>query len=359
MKNILLLLLFFLAFAGCKDDDVLEPDAVAYEEWKQLPDSIIRYGYRDIVSTEYRKGKLHVQAKNSYYSLDSNLELSNSSSWKGVHTNSTSDQRYSPQYGKDYGIQINRYDGLSIFDLDQIGLDQISYDFSLDNLDDGLVYWAYSGIGDKKFSVVTACLLNDTAYYYLHNYQINHEPGNFVPINLVKEQRVLLRKHENKVSYPSSAIYVFRMGGKVLVHIDGMFYTYDNDILQVTSRNWVTRAFEADGSLYAASMSVIYFDDQHRTSDGLLISKDQGLTWQYYGYGDTYRVSNFKVLNGLKFMYKSWFIALLDEETNDVKEMNLDGLDAAIQSIEKVGDKVVVGTDAGVYYKSWESFLNK
>lgn len=360
MKYWVILFIVFVSLAGCKDDVQPQPDTdIVYEVWAQLPDSIIRYGYRDIVSTEYRKGILHVQAKNSYYSLDSNLKWTSRSSWKGIYTNSVPDQKYSPKYGADYGIQINKYDGLSIFDLTQRELDQISYDFNLDKLDEGLVYWTFSGISDKKFAVLTACQVNDTAYFYLHNYQINHEPGAFAPIDLIKEDRILLRKHENKETYPSSAINAFCLNDKVVAHISGNTYTYNNGSIEATSRNYITRLFGSGDYLYAASMGVFYFEDKHQTSSGLLVSKDQGVTWEYYGYGDTYRVSNFKVLDGLKFMYKNSFIALLDDQTREVKELNLDGLNAAIQSIEKVGKKVVVGTDAGLYYKSWESFLNK
>ena len=67
----------------------------------------------------------------------------------------------------------------------------------------------------------------------------------------------------------------------------------------------------------------------------------------------------FKVMGEKLFTFESWFISVLDDKTNKMRRLNLDGLDAAIYTIEKIGNKVVVGTDAGVYYKSWESFLNK
>lgn len=360
MKNVILILFILLAFGACKDDSQPEPDAgVVYENWKILPDSTIRYGFRDIVSTEYRNGILHVNAKNSYYSLDSNLKLSQYRNWIDINTNSTFNQNISPKYSDDYGILINEHNGLTVFDLEQIGSEQISFRFSKDEVEEGTVYWKYSSIDeDKGFSIITSSIVNDSAYYYLHNYTIDHEPGAFKRIKLIKENRVMLLSYKFE-AYPVAPINVYRLSGKIIAHLDGTIYTFNGDKLEDTSRFYITKAFEADGNLYAASMSVIYFSDNHQTSDGLLVSKNQGITWEYYGYGSTYRVSNFKVLNGLKFMYKSSFIALLDDETKEVREMNLNGLDAAIHSIEKVGNKVVVGTDAGVYYKSWESFLNK
>jgi hypothetical protein len=39
--------------------------------------------------------------------------------------------------------------------------------------------------------------------------------------------------------------------------------------------------------------------------------------------------------------------------------IDLYGNEDYVKDISAIGNKVVVGTDAGVYYKSWESFLNK
>ena len=49
----------------------------------------------------------------------------------------------------------------------------------------------------------------------------------------------------------------------------------------------------------------------------------------------------------------------LDLDNGVQKGLNMTGLDAFIKDISFVAGKVIVGTDAGVYYKSWESFLNK
>ena len=52
-------------------------------------------------------------------------------------------------------------------------------------------------------------------------------------------------------------------------------------------------------------------------------------------------------------------IVRLDSESATSTSINLDGMEDYVKDISAIGDKIVVGTDAGVYYKSWESFLNK
>jgi hypothetical protein len=52
-------------------------------------------------------------------------------------------------------------------------------------------------------------------------------------------------------------------------------------------------------------------------------------------------------------------IVRLNAESATSTSINLDGMEDYVKDISAIGNKVVVGTDAGVYYKSWESFLNK
>ena len=60
IKSSIAIIFLFLAFAGCKKTEEPKPvNEVVYEDWRILPDSIIKYGYRDIVSTEYRNGILY------------------------------------------------------------------------------------------------------------------------------------------------------------------------------------------------------------------------------------------------------------------------------------------------------------
>ncbi|MFT7379807.1 MAG: hypothetical protein ACI8ZQ_001560 [Bacteroidia bacterium] len=52
-------------------------------------------------------------------------------------------------------------------------------------------------------------------------------------------------------------------------------------------------------------------------------------------------------------------IVRLDSESATSTSINLDGMEDYVKDISAIGNKIVVVTDAGVYYKSWESFLNK
>ena len=52
-------------------------------------------------------------------------------------------------------------------------------------------------------------------------------------------------------------------------------------------------------------------------------------------------------------------IVILNSESASSTSINLDGMVYYVKDISAIGDKVLVGTDAGVYHKSLESFLNK
>jgi hypothetical protein len=360
MKNILLILLLILAFGGCKDDEQAEPDAMVYEDWRILPDSIIQYGYRDIVSTEYRNGVLHIQAKNSYYALDSNFNLYDQSSWKGINTKSLPYHGYNPEYSNEYGIMFNRWDGITVFDLDYIGSDQISIHFGKDFVHSKVTHWEYSEIDEShRFSVVTAGIEGDSAVWRLHNYLIDHTPGAFQPIKLLKEDNIILWAYEHNNPSPNAAFSVNRIEDKILAQVDGVLYTFQGGELEAASRFWINHAVEVGGDFYAINNRLRYISDNHETFNRLIVSNDKGTSWDYYNEENMYSSSMFKALEGKIFTFQNWFISVLDYKTNKMRSLNLDGLDAAIHTIEKVGNKVVVGTDVGVYYKSWESFLNK
>jgi hypothetical protein len=52
-------------------------------------------------------------------------------------------------------------------------------------------------------------------------------------------------------------------------------------------------------------------------------------------------------------------IVRLNSESTTSTSINLEGMGDYVKEISAKGNKIVVSKDAGVYYKSWESFLNK
>lgn len=329
---------------------------MVYEELKILHDSIIRYGYRDIVSTEFRGNELHIFAKNSYYKLDTNLSITKNG-WWGIETKSLPYTRYQIKYGDHYGLMFNKYDGITVFDLDQAYSDQINFKMSKTYIQEGITGWCYSEVDEtNRFSVLTASREGDSAVWRLHNYLIDHNPGAFQPIKLIKEDNIILIAFDSNVPL-NAAFSLTRIGGKILAHVDGVLHTFKGSVLESTSRYWINSAIEVDGDFYALNNGVRYISDNHQTYDGLIISRDRGITWNYYENKSLQVNSSFKEIGGKKIVFQSWFIGLLEDETDKVKQLDLEGLDAAIYTLEKIGNKVVVGTDAGVYYKSWESFF--
>lgn len=93
---------------------------MVYKDSKILPDTI-RYGYPNIVSTEY---------------------------------------------SNEHGVQIDKNDDLSILISNKLVLNKCPMNSVF--IIEELAYWRYSNVDvDRKFSMVTASPLNDTVYYFV------------------------------------------------------------------------------------------------------------------------------------------------------------------------------------------------
>jgi len=63
-------------------------------------------------------------------------------------------------------------------------------------------------------------------------------------------------------------------------------------------------------------------------------------------------------INDKLFIFTGNWVAHVDLTSGLVKKLNTERLDAYIRDIAKVGSKIAIGTDAGVYYMDWNKFLS-
>jgi hypothetical protein len=372
MKNGILILFILLAFGACKDDSQLEPDAgVVYEDWKILSDSTIRYGYRNIVATELVGNQLYVQAQNAHYMLDSNLVLDedNYNVMQRTDIRYPHELVYNVKHNDNYILFPESEDQLIIRDAKRIRSSQIEGHIHIPSLVDdygsgyGQNYCSSDISEDNTFDVALLSYEGNSAVYTVITFQINHTPGEFQKIEIEEIGRVVVARDLDEGRYASrrSSIKCWRIGSLRYVWIARIckLYRYQGNTLLDVKRYNVGNILDHKGQLIAGSNYVYYFADSLQRDDGLILSEDKGSSWKQQGYGNELSQFPIKSLGGQLVIYAGHVISIIDLEKGGVDKVNLNGLDAAIHSIEKVGNKVVVGTDAGVYYKSWESFLNK
>lgn len=360
MKKSYIKLLIFLMIFGCKEKNEIEKPIS--ENWQLVSKESIPYGYRDIRATELIGDELLVMSKNNMYFFDTFLVKMNDKSFM-FSNNLSTDLNFSVKHNSNYFVFQNEFDKSSIDIIDsKQPMDQISYEFTPLELNPTFdEAYGYSSINNaNEFDLIYRTYSNNTVKYNYNTVIIDHTPKQFAPIAIKRKNEKTLLSYQDSVNpYPKITPRVFKFDNLSFVSIFGIIYRLQNGELLDTSRYTFNNMFEYRGLLYAQQSFTKYFADNLERPDGLLESKDQGKTWHYVGYGFDLSNQNIKNIGGKLVLYKYSNIAILDLDNHKIIEKDLTNLNAAIQSIEKVGDKIIVGTDAGVYYKSWKGFLNK
>lgn len=343
---------------GCKEKNEIEKPIS--ENWQLVSNESIPYGYRDIRATEVIGDELLIISRNTLYFFDTFLV--NIKNYLYPNNLSTA-LNFSVKHNSNYFLFPIEFDKGRIDIIDsKLPKEQISYLFSPSEFnttfDD---MYGFSSINNSnEFDLVYRTYSNNTVAYNFNTIIIDHTPNKFAPIAIIrKKEKTLLSYQDSVNAYPKRTPRVFKFDNLSFVSIDGIIYRLQNGELLDTSRYEFNNMFEYKGNLFAQQSWIKYFADNLERLDGLLESKDQGKTWHYVGYGRDFGSQNIKNISGKLVLYKYSNIAIIDLESKKIIEKDLTNLNAAIQSIEKVGDKIIVGTDAGVYYKSWKGFLNK
>jgi hypothetical protein len=360
MKKSLIKLFIILIFFGCKKKNEIEKPIS--EDWQLVSEESIQYGYRDIRATEVIGDELLIISRNNLYFFDTFLIKMKDKNY--LYTNNLSTNlNLSVKHNSNYFLFLKEFDKsrIDIIDSKQ-PIDQISFEFTLSEINTTFdEEFGYSSINNSnEFDLVYRTYSNNTVTYNYNTIFIDHIPNKFTPIAIKSKNKKTLLSYQVSVnSYPKITPRVYKFNNLSFVSIGGIIYRLQNGELLDTSRYTFNNMFEYKGLLYAQQPFSQYVADNLERQDGLLESKDQGKTWKYVGYGRDLGNQNIKNICGKLVLYKNRNIAIIDLDNMKIIEKDLTNLNAAIQSIEKVGNKIIVGTDAGVYYKSWEAFLNK
>ncbi len=357
MIKIHIKLLIFLLIFGCKKNNEIEKPIS--EDWQLVSNESIQYGYRDIRATEVIGDELIIISRNNLYFFDTFLVKIKNKSYL-YSNNLSTDLNFSVKHNSKYLLFRKELDKskIEIMDCKQ-PTEQISYEFTPFEFNSTFdEEFGYSTINNlNEFDLVYRTYSNNTVTYKYNTILINHIPNKFEPIIIKsKNEKTLLSYQVNVNSYPKITPRVFKFDNLSFVSVGGIIYRLQNGELLDTCRYTFNNMFEYRGFLYAQQPFSQYFADNLERQDGLLESKDKGKTWQYVGYGRDFGNQNIKNIYGKLVLYKYRNIAIVDLDNTKVIEKDLTNLNGAIQSIEKVGNKIIVGTDAGVYYKSWEGF---
>jgi hypothetical protein len=350
-KNSLVILILFLSFVGCKDNDKPEPiNEVVYEDWSKIPNTEIYLSSRNVTALEGYDSFLFVQCLKSFYILNSDLHRVDGGG-RSLSKEPFFDNR--PKIGSDWTV-INGDRGFEVFSNfnpvnERFGL-RLYYQNYIGNQ---CTFVSASHLNDKNsLSVIWSFQkTKDSVDYYLDTYKFDEYVDKIVDSSRLRlevyndyYQRIRDVAVFNEVTYCS---------------IGGLTYRIEDNVLTDSIRFDLRNFQKFRNGIIAFGQRVFYVGDKEPNKEGIMYSGDNGKTWEYLYSSEGYINANLKIVNDKIFLFKGQDMIHLDLDNGVQKGLNMTGLDAFIKDISFVAGKVIVGTDAGVYYKSWESFLNK
>lgn len=362
IKNSLVILFFILAIAGCKDNE--EPEliqGVVYEDWQLLPDFTLGTS-ENILAIEYRGERVHLQTSNSYFGLDTNLSLVEKHS---IFSPTTSFDLWAPKYGNEYAIFPNELRGFTIIDLQQPTNDGVTLKTSANYFGQSVFVMHHSEITThNEFSTVTMTRNGDFVYTILQNFRILHTPNTPNKINVEEVDRIVLDSIKSE-GWPLANFAVYKNDEYALYNLNRKYFVFSQGELISKRQYFFRNMINYDGLLYAGGDTMEnLISGGANWIGGLYASNNQGKSWELIIEDKSKSLYNvqFEVLDDFLIIYGEsgdFSLSTFNPQKIEVKRINTNGLPGRVLCIEKVGNKVLVGTSNGVYYKSWESFLNK
>jgi hypothetical protein len=349
MKNTLLILLLILALVGCKDDEEPEPDVgVVYEEWTKVSSDVVNLNSRWVLKLEAHDTNLYVQCLKSYYKL--NQDLGREKHYlKGFNYEPWA--RKGPQIGRNYSLHRHT---TATYSSVRFNLMRTSDPFddvwiSYDSILGGRAGALHSNIDDEgNFCILYSKAVGDSLDLWVDIYKW---AGNWQKPER-QNKLFLARTHSTEgiisdVSLINNVFYVSAYRNLYVLENDEVAHKIPFNIRHIHKYN--------DALVGVADNIWRGMPDEPQ----LMISYDDGKSWSSVMKGRTLNSGNLKVVGEEILLIRGWYVLILDIENGEFKEVNMDGTDAYFSDVTKLGDKAILGTESGVYYKSWESFLNK
>ncbi|MBR9861232.1 hypothetical protein GYB22_10900 [bacterium] len=351
-----------LLISSCKKDPGIRKSRDVKEHvitpWEQLGDSVIYYGNRDIMSAGISDGKIYFQTTFLHYMLDSNLNRLQVTLQGPRYFPS---RYHYPIIGEEISIHSKASGAFFVYETESGGIGQrdvylpyfLGYDdiYKSANSDQFL---AYSNPTGRTISVVSAHDHDSVIKAYVRDFTFAKNAG--IPLEYEQSEDILIREFR-KLNFASTHyIMAYRHNETTFCNVSTVTYMIENnqvvdsalfDILQLTG---------FDNNLYAIAQNAVNYFHGTPSSGGFLISEDGGRSWNHILETNSLRFAKLATTDDYVVIYTSDQMWAYSFDMKALYEINTLGLNAQIRTVNEIGGKIVVGTDAGVYYKSADLF---
>jgi hypothetical protein len=356
-----LALVSIIFFSKCNKKDCGQPAPQPEKEsWQPMSREQVFHNARHIITSATDDGHLMFFAYNRSYVFDSSFKEPGSYNYM---YNSPGYQSNELQYKAGPGFRVfNLPAGQTIV----ITLNQNANSSALTSLSaseingkPGRISGFSAPDADDNFYVtVTSGSASDTEgkSFLLYKYHITAVQGITVEKNLLWQAELATGIH----NVAHDVIAVNAVDDICFVTTSEKTYRIENGT--VTDSTIISlRDVEKYGTLYMATCAwrASATVPQEIYPDGLVLSRDQGHSWEYAGTGEAFPAGQLISTDHKLFLNSGTQISLIDFENNALKPLVRSAdINAHIWTMNLFKGNIYLGTDAGVYYKSWEGFLN-
>lgn len=354
MKNQLnIIILFIIALTSCKKETNEKPieNTITTESWKMLDDSIIAVTDRNILTASTSYNKLFFQTPSVFYEIDSNIKLKNA--W--VMGPDFDNGSMKPFIGKNYVLYFDNPQPqyIEIFYKNDIhSRSRTSINLKDNEFNNYYRQNSFSNLDDQNnfcHSFLSGPSNLDTCTFYINKYHLRTD---FYSDCDLLFSKAIMRDFNLNVSN------IHLIDDIIYYNLDGLGFRYQSSNGQIDTLEFnLRKMLKINDVIYATSQFSGYKGIARNPS--LYCSFDNGKNWQIIGSGGSFGFANNLSNVGGKLVASSalWAICL-DFTSNSIKTINTKDLRAQIKTITEFNNKVYIGTDAGVYYKSLSGFFN-
>lgn len=347
-----LLILFVFMFSNCKKDEILKTE-IKKEEWRPISKELIYWGDRNIIASYSNNNNISFLTPYINYVLD-NDSVQNRAEGYNV-----------PGFYK-YGLYIawgNNHRVWRNFDNSQILIADNFLDcntnlpssYFLPYNDLEIQNYTAPDSNSNWYVAISAgkAHLGDSSSVYLNKYSLSS--GKSVQLDFKWSSLIYPKKLYNGWGITSlNAINEF-------VYMSGYGFTYrilDGLVTDTLPFNLI-KIVNTSNVLYANCATRTYLNPFKEYPAGLLKSVDNGKTWNYIGTGGSFQSGNLTRIDDKIFLYTGDWIIYCDLQNSVIKTMDVTGINGKIRTLNKFKNRIYVGTDAGVYSKTYKAFMEE
>lgn len=346
-----------LLLCQCKKKDKEADPQPQKESWQRISDSVIDLGAQSIQSSYSDNQHLMFFAYNRSYILDSTFAEPGSYQYSfncPKYINNTLSYKAGPHFRifndqENMGIMITVNQNANSSSLSYLspmiatGVEGKINDFTApdeqDNFYAGITTGTMTGKGVKSFLLYKYHLVDEGSITVRKEllWNVTLSQGIKSP-----ESEILNVNAVDNIAFVTTLDYTYRIeDGRIT---DSMIFALKNVVKYK--------------QYYIATCSWRATADQEYP-DGLLSSADQGRSWQYIGTGSSFPLGQLLAMDNNIFLNTGTQLSLIDLKENKVTPLIQRGdINGYIRTLNLFRNKVYVGTEAGVYYKSREGFMH-